>query len=504
MIRRAIVVVLAVVAALGAALTLYARSVLASDQVRATLESQLAARLGRPVSIGEAGASIFPRIALELREIAVGDPPSLTLGRASISTGLRGLFSRRIEDAEVLLAGGRMSLPEALAIGTAAGGGLPPDAEGAAITIASVRTISLQDIEVVAADTTMRIGMESSLAGDRLEVSRLSAVSERTTLEATGALDSVEERRGALTVRARELDVDELIAFASGITTPAERADAEGPVDGGSMRIALDLEAASGSLAGHAFSDLRAQMEAVPSRIRMDPLALRTSGGTFEGTLQAVTTPAPPAVTLRGTLAGLDVAALAGAAGKPGAIAGSLGGTVALQARGAGPEALAGSARGSAAAAISDGAIPGLEMVRAIVLAFGKPSGAPPEGSGSAFTRLGGDFVVANGGLRTENLTFASRDFDMRGRAALVVATGALDAEVDVVLSEELTAQAGTDLRRYAQSAGRIILPARIGGTLSEPAISLDLEAASRRALENELKRRAKSLLEDLLRRKKG
>jgi hypothetical protein len=143
-------------------------------------------------------------------------------------------------------------------------------------------------------------------------------------------------------------------------------------------------------------------------------------------------------------------------------------------------------------------------MVRTIVLAFGKPAGAPPAGSGSAFTHLGGDFVIQNGVVRSDNLTFASRDFDMHGRASLRVQSGALDAVTDVVLSKELTAQAGTDLRRYAQSDGRIVLPAHITGTIAQPSITLDLAAATRRALENELKRRAKSLLGDLFRKKKG
>lgn len=498
MIRKALVVVLAVAATIGVALALYARRVLGSDQVRATLESQIGERLGRPVRIGAAGASIVPRIALELREIVIGDPPSLTLDRASISTGLRGLFSRRIEDAEVRLAGGRMSLPDALAIGAAAGGGLPAE-DAASIRIASVRTIALDDIQVVAGETTMRVEMDSSLAGDRLEVSRLSAVSDRTSLEVTGTLESVEARHGTFTARADELDVDELMEIAAPVPRGATR-----PADDAAMHITLDLEARAGRLAGHPFSDLRARVDAVPSRVRMDPLALRAFGGTFEGALEAVPAPAPPALTLRGTVSGIDVDALATAAGKPGAINGRLGGTVSLQARGAGPDALLGSARGSAAPAVTGGTIPGLEMVRAIVLAFGKPSGAPPEGSGSAFTHLGGDFTIADGALRSDDLAFASRDFDMQGRVALDIPSGALEAEVNVLLSEELTAQAGTDLRRYAQREGRIILPARIRGTLNDPSISIDLEAATRRALENELKRRAKSLLEDLLRRKKG
>jgi hypothetical protein len=141
-------------------------------------------------------------------------------------------------------------------------------------------------------------------------------------------------------------------------------------------------------------------------------------------------------------------------------------------------------------------------MVRTVVLAFGKPSGAPPEGSGSAFSRIGGRFTLRGGELASETLAMTSRDFDLAGRGTLQLMSGAVTARVNVVLSEELTSQAGTDLRRYAQEDGRVILPATISGTLQRPSVSVDIAAATRRALGNELKRRTKSLLEDLFRKR--
>jgi hypothetical protein len=64
----------------------------------------------------------------------------------------------------------------------------------------------------------------------------------------------------------------------------------------------------------------------------------------------------------------------------------------------------------------------------------------------------------------------------------------------NVILSRELTAQAGTDLRRYAQQDGRIVLPATIGGTLAHPRVSIDVAAILNRALQNEIQRRLKGL----------
>ncbi len=70
----------------------------------------------------------------------------------------------------------------------------------------------------------------------------------------------------------------------------------------------------------------------------------------------------------------------------------------------------------------------------------------------------------------------------------------------NVMLSRELTAQAGTDLRRYAQEDGRVVVPATITGTLAAPAVSIDVAAAVNRALQNEAKRKLKGFLDRIIR----
>jgi hypothetical protein len=115
-----------------------------------------------------------------------------------------------------------------------------------------------------------------------------------------------------------------------------------------------------------------------------------------------------------------------------------------------------------------------------------------------------GSFTLSRGTLRTEDLRFRARDFDASGRGSLAIESGAVEARADVVLSRELTEQAGTDLRRYAQEDGRVVVPATVGGTLTGPTVFVDVAAAARRALGNELKRRATDFLGGLFKKKKG
>jgi hypothetical protein len=66
------------------------------------------------------------------------------------------------------------------------------------------------------------------------------------------------------------------------------------------------------------------------------------------------------------------------------------------------------------------------------------------------------------------------------------------------MLSRELTSQAGTDLRRFAQEDGRVVVPAVITGTVAAPGVTIDAAAALKRALQNEMQRRIKGLFDKI------
>jgi uncharacterized protein involved in outer membrane biogenesis len=498
--RTGLVIALGVLVLLPFCTYLIARAMLGSDLVRSSLEQQLSTRLGQPVRVGAATAAIFPRVALELHDVSIGEPPVVRVARARVITGLRGLWSRTVADAEVLVGNGRITMPLPFAPAGPAAPPAAPSSGAGGFTVTSIREITFRDIVLDAGEESLTIDLDASIDGDRLDIERLSARAPTTRLEASGALTSLARLEGALDARAERLDVDEMLAIGSAFTSTARTGGAAR--DAAPMHVVVKLTSPSGSFGTYTFTDLSTTIDLAPGRVALVPLAVRTFGGSFEGRLDADTTRSVSQLRLSGQLAGLDVPQLMKASGSPGGITGRLGGKVLLTASGDTTDALMRTARGSIGAAVVDGSIPGLDMVRTIVLAFGKPSGAPPAGSGSAFSRLGGHFDLAAGTLQTDSLSMTSRDFDMTGEGSLQILTGRLSARANVVLSQELTSQAGTDLRRYAQEDGRVVVPTTITGTLQNPSVSPDLAAATRRALENELKRRAKSFLEDLFRRK--
>jgi hypothetical protein len=127
------------------------------------------------------------------------------------------------------------------------------------------------------------------------------------------------------------------------------------------------------------------------------------------------------------------------------------------------------------------------------VLFFGRP--APDTAAASdAFERIDTTFSLARQVFRADTFMMRSRDADVAGTTTLALESGALDGTVDLTLSEELSAQAGTDLARYTREGDRIVLPAKLGGTLEKPSITINALAAARRGIQNEIQRRFKDL----------
>jgi uncharacterized protein involved in outer membrane biogenesis len=458
--RKALLIAAVVLLAVAAGAWLAARRALGSDLVRTQLEQQLSARLGQRVTIGSASAAFFPQIAVDLRDVTLGDPAVLRLGRVKVLTGFRALFSDVIDVREVVVSDGRPA----------------------------------------AAPQPVSFDLDASILGDRLDITSLDARGKTTRLHAKGAVSSIANLEVNLDATADPLDLNEIVAVA-GALGPRDRGAAG---QSSPMHIVMKISAPSAGFAGYAFRNLSTTVDVAPGRTMLDALALEMFGGTFKGRLDADTHGAAPALRLTGTVAGLDVGQLLKGSGSSGAITGRLGGAVSFAASGADAASLVRTARGTINAAVVDGTMPRLDLVRSVVLAFGKPSGVQANGSGTSFSRLAGTFALANGGLRSENLALAARDFDTAGRGTLGLQSGTVDARADVVLSPELTAQAGTDLRRYAQQDGRVIVPVTITGTLNSPTVFVDIAAATRRALGNELQRRATDFLSGLFKKKGG
>ncbi len=489
----------------GAAIAV--RVILGSDRVRAAVEAQASAALGQPVRVGAATAHIFPSVSLELRNVSI-EGTTTALNSVSVETGMRGLLSRRVEDARVRVADSRIEVPWLLALmSSLARAPAPPPGTSPAFTIASVRAIELRRVELPAGKYVARIDADGTLVGDRLDVTSVSARAQDSELTATGEISSLSRGTGKFTIDADSLDLDSLLACATAATPAAPPGESSAPpphAAAASFAFDVAVKAKQGRAATIPFTDLASDIHATSTSVLLRPISLRAFGGEFAGRLAMDTSGKLPQLLLTGDAKGVDVAAVAAFAGSPKAISGTLSGKLAIACACRDVASSLSHLTGDGNFTITDGVIPGLQLVRTVVLAFGRPAEQAPAGSGERFSKLAATFQIAGGMVTTRDLTLTSRDFDLRGKGNIAVVSGTLAFDTDVVLSRDLSQQAGRDLYRYAREGDRVVLPARISGTMSSPRVLIDVADAMKRAMKNEMEQQGRSLLDRLFKKKKG
>jgi len=446
------------------------------------------------VRIGVARARLFPQPGLHLEQVQVGSPVRLTLGTVDLSSDGQALLSRRIENASVVVTNSRISMPLPFAIPATSPSTKAQSSEP--LKLVSIQTISLRDVILASRGRELTVSAESALRGSKLVLRSFTARTGGTSLDAEGEIDLAPRVDARLKVKANRLDVDELIALSSAFApdTPASKAKATSQP----VRIAARVSAETATAGSVTVRQFATDLEVDGTQLSLSPLTFQLFGGRYQGTLAAELRDRISA-TLRSRIMDVDVAQLAAFGNSAGSASGTLTGAGTFSGSGSDMNAVLASAEGKGTATIVNGTIRHLDLVRTVILFFGRP--APNAGNSSdAFQRLDAAFSLANRVVSADALSLHSEDADMVGNGRLELDSKALSGHVDLSLSEALTKQAGTDLARYTREGDRIVLPATIGGTLGSPRVSIDAAAAVQRGLKNELQRRLGDLLDQFKR----
>jgi uncharacterized protein involved in outer membrane biogenesis len=216
MVKKFVAALVAVVVLLAVGAVVWARSILATETVRSAIASQIASAIGQPVAIGGIGASIFPRVTIDLDNVTIGQPPRIQVETLHVATGFRALLSRRVEHAALRLTKARVQLP--LPDFGEGGADAPQTSEatgGSAVEIISVDEIVLSDVEIVSGSRTLHGDIEASIEGKRVIVRSVELEADDTAITASGEITDMTAPAGQLAIKADTLNVDRLIAFAS-------------------------------------------------------------------------------------------------------------------------------------------------------------------------------------------------------------------------------------------------------------------------------------------------
>jgi hypothetical protein len=468
------------------------------DFARLALERQATRWLGQPVAIGSATWHIFPRPAISLRDVRAGDPVRIVLADVQISTGLRPLLSRRIEDADVIVSNSRIDMPLPFTMPvTGLGSTTAAPGEGG-IRIVSVRAITLRNVTIASRGRQIAVSADSSLSIAHLNLDRFTATSGKTSLEASGLVQLTPRLDAQLRVMANHIDVDDLVALADAFSPRAARRPARGPAPGLPGRIVARVSAETARASGIDVRQFATTLVAQGSRITLSPASFQLFGGRYQGSLDIDSEVTALGATVRAQIADLDVAQLAAFGGVPDTISGRLSGAGTFNGRGATIGDALAAAAGEGTVTITNGALKRLGLVRTVVLFFGRPAPGATASTDN-FDRIDATFALVQQVLAASAFSLHSPDIDLVGQGTLTVPSKALDGQMDLSLSEVLSAQAGTDLARFTREGNRVLLPATLDGTLDAPHVSIDAGAAVRRGLRNEVERRLKDILGGLV-----
>lgn len=483
----AALVVLSIVIA-GAAYWFFGR-----DGFRLALESQATSWLGHPVHVGSARAQFFPRLAISLRDVRVGQPAQLTLAEVDLASDLRPLFSGRIENADVTISESRIDLPLPF--------GLPDNSKSSeqaatsapAVRIVSIRSIALRSVRLRSRGREVVVSADSAYGGTTLALKNFTAESGGTKLNAEGIIVISPRIDARVNATANRLDLDELFALADAFAPAASGGSQK---KGQSPRVGAGITAREVTAGGIKLQDFVTTLARDGESIALNPVQFQAFGGRYAGSIVG-RLGRQLSATLDARIEDVDVAQLAAFGGSPDSITGTLSGAGKFNGSGADVTQLLRSVRGTGSAAIVDGSIRRLHLVRTVILFFGRPA---PDGGESTdrFDRLDARFSIANRIVNADAFSLHSPDADTAGAGTLSLDSDALEGRVNVTLSEALTKQAGTDLIRYTQEGNRVVLPATIGGTLGAPRLTIDAGAAAKRGLQNEVERRLKGLFDGL------
>jgi uncharacterized protein involved in outer membrane biogenesis len=473
-----------VVIVLGIGLYFWARSVLTGDRVRETVAAQLTSALGQPVTIGSLGFSIFPRVTMDLTDVAIGKPARITVKQLHVGTPFWALLSRRIENADFTLDGGRIQLPLPPLGGTKTPGepaGEPP------VKIVSIDEIRLKDVEVTSGGRTVRADASLALRGAGLTVSRLAVTAGATSVNVTGDISDLSGPTGKLAIRASGLDVPALAAFLDDFSSGAGLG--AGPGGGKSksaMNLAISLDADRAAFGELAVTSLSGLARVTPDAITIDPIRFGLFSGLYDGTMR-LTLGDVPAFRLKAKVAKVNVDEIMTFTGNPGVMTGTAAATLDVSGRGTTAERVIASTTGTTRIDVTDGTVARLGLVRTVIVATSGRSGASAgSGAGSEkFSKLGATFEIGNGVARTGDMRFESPDVLLAAVGTVRLDGQNVELSGPLQLSEALSQQAGRDLVRYTAQDGRVTVPVTVEGPVDNLKVGVGLTDLARRAVTN-------------------
>lgn len=229
-------------------------------------------------------------------------------------------------------------------------------------------------------------------------------------------------------------------------------------------------------LSGLEFTDAQVNVNAADGVLRLHPLQTRFYGGEYAGDVRLDASGDQPRLSLNERLTGVQLAPVLKVLSDHQFVSGSAGGGFTLSAAGKTVKGMLASLTGNLDLAVTEGALEGVDVVYELQRAQSLLAKQVPQArSGAARTPFDAMKVtgkVDKGVISSDDLNISTTVLKITGAGTVSLVEQSLDYRLKAQVQEAPPADATQDL---GQLRGATI-PLRIGGTLSEPKVSVDLE----------------------------
>lgn len=255
------------------------------------------------------------------------------------------------------------------------------------------------------------------------------------------------------------------------------------------------LRAGKLGVAGLSFDDAQVTVSARGGLLKLSPLKTGFYGGLFEGTVEFDARGDEAKLVLNEKLADVQMAPVLKALADKTFLSGRMGGGLSLTATGNSVKALLASLAGDLNLALDDGALEGVDLTYELqraqsLMAKQAPAQRAAGARRTPFRALKASARVDKGVVRSDNLSITTSVMTLAGEGGMNLLDQGLDYRLKALVLEQPEGEGAVDLGRLRG----VTVPLRIGGTLTEPKVEVDLEGV--------LKEKAKEKLEDALKDK--
>jgi len=293
---------------------------------------------------------------------------------------------------------------------------------------------------------------------------------------------------------------DESTADAAAAETPVEI-----PVDMiRPLKAQGNLAIATVEVGGLTLENTVLGLNVADGRLRMHPISAALYGGSYNGDVRIDAAGAVPVLSVNETVAGVDLAKLAGAMFEQDNITGSINGNFKLSGQGADLGAIQQSLSGNMSFDLKDGTYEGTdvwyELRRARALLKQETPPEPVLPARTKFSSVSATGVVTNGVLQNDDFVAELPFMELTGRGSVNIPAGTVNYSLSARVFEKPEGMAGASAEEISDLT-KAVIPLKISGPLAGPSVAPDVEQLLRQQVEEEVKDKLDKALKDIFNR---